>query len=115
MRTQVGLLMALSLMFFSLSACDKIFPTPINEIIKSPRDYAGKEVMISGEVIDIFSILIVKYFLIRDDTGEIMVVTDRPLPTRGENIKVQGTVEEAFSIGDQQLIVLIESSEGFCK
>jgi hypothetical protein len=48
----------------------------------------------------------VKYFVIRDGTGEVAVVTTRPLPKKGESIKVSGTVEEAFSIGDKQLLVV---------
>jgi hypothetical protein len=51
---------------------------------------------------------VVKYFTIKDTTGELAVVTSRPLPKKGTHIKVRGRVEEAFSIGDKQLLVLIE-------
>jgi cob(I)alamin adenosyltransferase len=46
---------------------------------------------------------------IKDDTGEIAVVTERSVPRKGEQIKVIGKVEEAFSLGDQQLIVIKEN------
>ena len=51
---------------------------------------------------------VVKYFVVQDKTGQIAVVSDKPLPRKGTTIKVTGTVREAFSIGDQQLLVLVE-------
>jgi aspartyl/asparaginyl-tRNA synthetase len=97
-----------SLMLFS---CSGFFTTPINKILANPRAYAGKTVKVSGEVTQIFSLLVIKYFKVRDGTGEIIVVTEKPLPKIGTKIKVKGTVEEAFSIGDQQLIVIVEKND----
>jgi hypothetical protein len=94
----------------SLASCG-VGTTKIGDITGHPRDYAGKEVTVSGEVIEIFSILIAKYFVVRDGTGEISVVTDRPLPAKGEKIKVKGIVKEAFSLGPQSTLVLVEGAE----
>lgn len=92
-------------------SCDNISTTQIKKIIENPRDYDGKSVTVSGEVADIFSLFVIKGFVVKDATGEILVVTDRPLPKKGAQIKVRGVVREAFSIGDQQLIVLVETSD----
>jgi hypothetical protein len=100
------LIILVSLVFIG---CNSIFTTPIYKIIENPRNYNGKAVTISGEVVEIFSLFVIKYFIVKDKTGEIVVVTERPLPKKGANIKVKGTVKEAFSIGDEQLIVLMES------
>jgi hypothetical protein len=51
-----------------------------------------------------------KYFMVKDKTGEIVVVTKRPLPREGTAIKVTGTVREAFSIADKQVIVIVENA-----
>ena len=88
-----------------------IVATKIGDIIGHPRDYADKEVTISGEVTETFSLFIVKYFVVRDNSGEISVVTERPLPAKGEKIKVKGTVKETFSFGTKTAIVLVEASE----
>jgi hypothetical protein len=96
------------LLLFGLTACYSLFPTPIAKLLENPRGYEGKQVQVSGEVVEIVSILIVKYFIVRDDTGEITVITQRSLPRKGEKVKIYGRIEEAFSLGDQQLIVLIE-------
>src|SRR4030067_611971 len=88
--------------------CNSIFPTPINKILENPRDYGGKSVVVSGEVTEIFGFFGFKNFVVKDKTGERAVVTTRPLPKKGTTIRVKGTVEEAFSIGDRHLIVIVE-------
>ncbi len=85
--------------------------TKIGDINSHPRDYAGKEVTISGEVTETFSLFFVKYFVVRDSSGEISVVTDRTLPAKGEKIKVKGSVKEAFSLGTKTALVLMETTE----
>jgi hypothetical protein len=85
--------------------------TKIGDIVGHPRDYADKEVAISGEVTETFSLFVVKYFVVRDNSGEISVVTEKPLPAKGEKIKVKGTVKETFSFGTKTALVLVEASE----
>lgn len=92
-------------------SCDTISTTQIKRILDNPRNYDGKSVSVSGEVADIFSFFVIKGFVVKDATGEILVVTDKALPKKGSQIKVRGVVKEAFSIGDQQLIVLVEASD----
>ena len=50
--------------------------TRISDILAHPRDYADKEVTISGEVTETFSLFVVKYFVVRDSSGEISVVRE---------------------------------------
>ena len=59
---------------FTLMACG-MFSTPIKRIVENPRDYDGKTVTVSGEVRETFSLIIVKYFIVADRTGEITVIT----------------------------------------
>ena len=85
--------------------------TNIGEIVEHPRDYAGKHVAVTGRVTETFSLLVIRYYLLKDDTGEIHVVTERPLPVIGEKIKTTGTVKEAFSIGTRSALVLVEDAQ----
>jgi len=110
MKVILRTLCAICLMSLGLLACNSIFPTSISKILQDPRGYEGREVMVSGRVVDIFSIIVMKYFIIRDDTGEIIVISEKALPRKDSQIKVYGKVEEAFSIGDQQMIVIMETS-----
>jgi len=108
MRKSIRLYAILGLLIIAMSSCTTLFPTKINKILTNPRDYADQKVTISGTVTDTFSFVVVKYFTVRDDTGEMTVVSQKPLPEKGSTVKVTGTVKEAFSVGDQQLIVLLE-------
>lgn len=103
-RKVIALLLAL-LIFLGCS----LLSTPIKKILDNPRDYSGKPVTVSGEVAEVFSLFVMKYFVVKDSTGEIAVVTHKPLPKKGSRITVKGAVHEAFSLGDQQLIVIVEA------
>jgi len=105
---QVAIAAALTLGLL-LSGCSHLFSTPINKILENPRDYGGKTVTVVGEVTEVNSLVFLKYFVVKDNTGEITVITKRPLPREGEKITVKGKVQEAFSIGDKQLIVIVEN------
>ncbi len=89
-----------------LAACAPA--TPIKNIIDHPRDYADKPVTVQGEVKNVFSLIVIKYFTLDDGTGSITVVTERPLPQKGERLKVKGTVKEGFSLGDQTMTLIVE-------
>ncbi len=106
-----GFTVVFAAMFFLAAACGNLFPTKIGDITGNPRNYAGKEVTISGEVVDAFSFFLIKYFVVRDATGEITVITNKPVPGKGEKLKVTGTVKEAFSIGSRNLLVIVEKEK----
>lgn len=108
MKRMTNVTWALALLIFLVAACEGIGTTPIRNILEKPRDYADKKVTVSGEVTEIFSFFIIKYFILQDKTGQIAVVSHKLLPRKGTTVKVTGTVREAFSIGDQQLLVLVE-------
>ncbi|MCL5808197.1 MAG: hypothetical protein M1418_06580 [Deltaproteobacteria bacterium] len=101
-----------TLLFFS--GCSGTWldsPASIKDVLDKPRDYEGRIVMISGEVTDVFSLFVVKSFSVRDKTGEIIVVTKRILPKKGETIKVRGKVVDAFSFGDKSITAFVEIKE----
>jgi len=90
------------------AGCSSLMATPIKKILDNPRDYSNKSVTVSGEVTELFSLFVIKYFVVKDGSGEIIVVSQNPLPAKGSKITVKGTVQEAFSLGDQQLLVIME-------
>ncbi len=104
----IGILLLFSV---TVAGCNRIFPTPIGRILDNPRDYSEKTVMVSGEVTEVFGFFGIKYFVVKDKTGEITVVTGKPLPRKGTSIKIRGTVKEAFVIGDSQVMVIVEKGE----
>jgi aspartyl/asparaginyl-tRNA synthetase len=88
-----------------------LLATSIKDIQDNPRAYDGKTVTVSGEVKEATNLLVVKFFTLADSTGEIIVITERPLPKTGERLTVRGVVHEAFSIGGKSALV-IKASDG---
>jgi hypothetical protein len=112
-RTKIILIGTLIILCF-LSGCDKGYfesSVPIKKLLENPRDYDNRPVYIEGQVEEVYSLLVVKYFSVRDNTGVIIVVTERILPKKGEKIKVKGRVADAFSIGDKSLTVFKEERD----
>jgi hypothetical protein len=98
------LLLAATLLVL-LAACSRIA-----DIEAHPRDYAGREVSVRGTVKEVFGLFVVRYFTLDDGSGTIGVVSERPLPQRGEHIRVTGQVREAFALGDRTTLVLVETT-----
>ncbi len=69
--------------FIGMTACSSAFPTKIHTILSNPRDYSNKQVTISGTVEDTFSLVVVKYFVLRDETGTMPVITQQTMPVKG--------------------------------
>ncbi len=84
---------------------------PIEKILSNPRAFEGKSVTIEGEVTDRTAFfVVVKFFKVKDKTGEITVVTTRTLPAINSTVRVKGRIDELFAIGDHKLVVLDEES-----
>ena len=94
-----------------LVACEGLFSTPVETILNNPREYDGRLVKVSGTVTQSMNLFVVKYFVLRDESGEITVVTPRILPRQGNSITIRGHVREAFTVGDEQLLVIVEETE----
>ena len=86
----------------------EIHATNISKMLSNPRDYVGKELTISGTVTERFSLFVVKYFILQDSSGQIIVVSDKPLPAIGAKTRVKGYLKEGFSLGEQQSLVFME-------
>jgi hypothetical protein len=84
---------------------------PIKDVLDDPGKYQSKPVTISGQVADRMSLLVVKYFLLRDKSGEIFVITNKPLPAINKKVRVTGKPVQSFVIGKEQLLVFIEQDQ----
>ncbi len=92
------------------ASCAGIFATRIGDIQGSPGRFDGRHVTVVGDVSRTVNLLFVKYFVVRDSSGEIAVVTQRPLPKEGDHVSVKGTVHQAFKLGDANLVVIVEEN-----
>src|SRR6266496_2822613 len=85
---------------------NQLRPTRIGMVLHNPKEYAGKVVSLEGEVTDRTAFFgVVKFFKLKDKSGEIIVVTKRSLPEIKTNVAVKGTVDDTFQIGDRKIMV----------
>ncbi len=90
---------------------NRVHPTTIEKILSHPGEYQGKAVTIEGEVTDRTAFfVVVRFFKLRDRTGELTVVTKKSLPEIRSTVSVKGKIDEAFPIGDQKLLIFVEES-----
>ena len=83
----------------------------IEKVLSNPRAYEGKVITIEGEVTDRTAFFVaLKFFKVKDKTGEITVVTTRTLPAIKSTVRVKGRIDEIFAVGDLKLVVLVEES-----
>ncbi len=83
----------------------------IRSILNNPKAYEGKVVTIEGEVTDRTSFFgVIKFYKVKDKTGEIIVVTKRSLPELRSIFRIKGRINDAFPVGDVKLVVFSEES-----
>jgi hypothetical protein len=88
-----------------LGGCGGINATPIRDIIASPVNFDGKEVTLRGIAKDANRIPLVhmKSYVLKDDTGEIMVLTEGDLPKANEKLTVRAKVSNLAIINGESL------------
>ncbi len=73
--------------------------TSINSVLADPSRYRNRDVKISGEVADSYSIAERGVFRVRDGSGQLWVVSDHGVPRNGARVSVKGTIREGFNLG----------------
>jgi hypothetical protein len=82
--------------------------TPICDIINSPREFEGRQVTVEGEVTGRLGVLSFNSFTVKDETGELRVLTRSAPPGEGRRVRVHGRVQLGLALGNWQHIMLIE-------
>jgi hypothetical protein len=101
-------LIALTFVFLLLS-CGK-FVTPIGDIKLNPDKYENKAVIVYGTVDSSSKMPFNEQgsFILRDDTGEIKVITGGALPKTGTKKLVKGKVQSNFVLFEKHFGVVIK-------
>ncbi len=108
------LLAAIVIFFASLNILSgtaySIAATKIRDILDHPRDFENKEITVHGTVTNAVSLVVIKYFEIRDNTGSIKILTDKLLPSRDEKLTVIGRMA-VVEVGPERWVVLREDND----
>ena len=78
--------------------------TPIREIVAAPSRFAGKEVTVQGAVTSTSEVVTSggwtsRFYTLKGEGAEIVVLVREGLPARGHNLTVTGVVAEATPKG----------------
>lgn len=88
-----------------LAGCDALDVgyTKIGDLVGNPSQYDGREVRTRGKVVSVMKMpfLEAKMYVLRDETGEILVVTTAATPGMGSEVRVKGVVGSTAIIGNQ--------------
>ena len=71
----------------------------INHVLADPSRYRNREIKVSGNVVNAYSIAGRGVYQIEDKTGRLWVASDRGVPHRGAHVSVTGTIREGFNLG----------------
>jgi hypothetical protein len=85
--------------------------TPIREITSAPGQFEGKEVRLKGSARGTLQIMGLKAYTLRDETGEIPVVTQGALPAENAQVAIRGVVKSAVIVGGSSLGLRVEESQ----
>jgi hypothetical protein len=88
-----------------LGSCSANNATPISELNTSPANFDGKEVTLHGVAKDVTRVPLfnLKSYVLKDDTGEITILTERELPKMNEEIHVKVKVGNIAIINGESL------------
>jgi len=86
--------------------------TPIKDIVAAPGGFESKEVKIKGKVTEAIKLPILgQAFMLRDETGEITVITKGTLPSAGTEVTLTGIVKSTAIVGGQSLGLRVEETK----
>jgi hypothetical protein len=95
----------------SLTACDYFGFTPIKEILSAPAQFEGQEVKVKGRVTRVAKILAMSGYNLRDETGEITVITYGKLPAENDEVAIKGKVKSAVIMGGNAIGLRVEETQ----
>jgi hypothetical protein len=95
----------------TLAGCDYFGFTPIKEILASPAQFEGQEVKVKGRVVRVAKILAMSGYNLRDETGEITVITYGKLPAENDEVAIKGKVRSAVIMGGNAIGLRVEETQ----
>lgn len=88
--------------------------TDLERIAEDPFRYHAQSVTVKGVVVWSGPLPLVGMdaFELEEGSAKLLVLSNRPSPRTGERIKVAGTLEAAFDLGDRTAPVLLDEDPG---
>lgn len=71
----------------------------VHQIVTDPSRYRDRDVRVTGDVVDSYSVASRGFYRIDDGTGRLWVVSERGVPREHQRVTVRGTLREGFNLG----------------
>ncbi|MCS6873364.1 MAG: hypothetical protein N2Z23_06600 [Pyrinomonadaceae bacterium] len=118
MRKVAGIFIVLMLVSLFVACPTR---TNIGDIVSNPSRFQDKEVAVAGTVENSFGVAVPIFrgsgggiYKLDDGTGEIWVVTNKGVPSRGTKVGVKGKIQNGITInGKNYGLALIEEDRKF--
>ncbi len=81
----------------------------IANIKANSSKFHNKKVTIKGVVGSRLGVLGSGFYNLDDGSENILVMTSKAVPDSGDEVIVKGVVNQAFSYGDQQVVVIVDN------
>ena len=91
--------LALAVVLSAVTASAACGGKTIQNVLADPGHYRDRDVTISGNVIDSYSVAGQGAYHLEDRTGRIWVVSTHGVPRKGAEVKTTGTIKEGFDLG----------------
>ena len=91
--------LALAVLLSAVAASAACAGKSIQHVLADPAHYRDRDVTISGNVIDSYSVAGQGAYHLEDRTGRIWVVSTHGVPRKGAEVKTTGTIKEGFDLG----------------
>jgi hypothetical protein len=79
-------------------------------VITNPRQFTDRQIAVSGVVGSNFAVMGLGYFQLRGDDGSLLtVLSNQGMPMQGKKVTIHGTLHQAYAIGRDQMLVLVET------
>ncbi len=87
--------------------------TKIGEVVKNPSLFDGKEIKVRGKVVDVLKLPLVetKFYTVKDETGELLVIAGAATPDMGAEVRVRGTIDSMAIIGGKSFGLHLKESQ----
>lgn len=87
-------------------------PERIETINHDPGRFHGKEITISGRVVNSFAVMGQGVFLIDDGSGRLWVFSDKfGVPARDIDIEVTGKMEQGFTFHGKNYVIILHETQ----
>lgn len=88
--------LAVAVVVLGSTACASV---TVNKVLADPGRYRDRDVSVSGEVSDSFSVMSRGGYRLGDGSGQLWVVSEHGVPRNGARVVVKGKIREGFNLG----------------